>query len=520
MRPSRLIGAAFVYLLSSCAESGPAPYAKITPQISSNYSPSMATPSSLAASMAPAMVTVAPIAEIAKNSEDYTKYDPNAWVNTTTDNLSTFAVDVDTASYTISRRKLNEGVLPPASAIRVEEFVNYFTYDYQAPTKEAFAVHMEAAPSPFMAGRILLKVGVQGKKIEEGERQPAHLTFLVDTSGSMQSDDKLGLVKRSLQMMLERLQPGDTVAITTYAGDTRVALPPTSIENKSEILAAIDGLASGGGTAMASGLNLAYEQAAKGFKTNSINRVILLSDGDANLGPSTHEEMFKIISGYVAEGITLTTVGVGNGNYKDTTMEQLANKGNGNYVYLDGPAAAKRFFVEQLGSTLQVIAKDVKIQVDLSKDAVVRYRLIGYENRGIADHNFREDKVDAGEIGAGHSVTAIYELELNKKQTSELATVRVRAKEPNGQTAKEQEFPFAKSEIKADFSGASQDFQFAAAVVGFAERLRQNPDAASWKLSEIKKIAESNTKGREERNELVQLLNQAEQLGLGAAPVQ
>jgi Ca-activated chloride channel family protein len=519
MRSSRLIGAAFVYLLSSCTDSESVPYTKIMSQgLSNNYTLS---PSSVATSIAPPMmVTAIQSPEVAKNTEDFTKYDPNAWVSTTTDNLSTFAVDVDTASYTISRRKLNEGTLPPASAIRVEEFVNYFTYDYQAPTKDAFAVHLEAAPSPFTSGRVLLKVGVQGKKIEEGERQPAHLTFLVDTSGSMHSDDKLGLVKSSLQMMVERLQPGDTVAITTYAGDTRVALAPTGIEHKSEILSAIESLTSGGGTAMASGLGLAYEQAAKGFKANSINRVILLSDGDANLGPSTHEEMFKIISGYVEEGITLTTVGVGNGNYKDTTMEQLADKGNGNYVYLDGPAAAKRFFVEQLGSTLQVIAKDVKIQVDLSKDAVVRYRLIGYENRGIADHNFREDKVDAGEIGAGHSVTAIYELELSQKQTNDLVTVRVRAKEPTGQTAKEQEFPFSRKEIKADFGSASQDFQFAAAVIGFAERLRQNPDAANWKLSEIKKLAESNTKGKEDRNELVQLINQAAQLGLGATPVQ
>jgi Ca-activated chloride channel family protein len=539
MKPSRTIGAVLFYLLSACNSSSKNEPSAIMKMPSKYDNPPSGIPTADAPVMAEPPMAIAPgrpmnikgkekkssaissvmntasvQPDVTTNTEESQHNDPNAWVDTAKDQLSTFAIDVDTASYTMARRKLNDGTLPTPDAVRVEEFVNYFSYNYTAPTKGAFAVSMEAAPSPFTTGRVLLRVGVQGQKLEDGERKPAHLTFLVDTSGSMQSEDKLGLVKKALKMMVEHLQPGDTVALTTYAGDTRLILAPTSMDKKGDIIDAIEALTSGGGTAMSDGLKLAYEQAMKGFKTNSINRVIVLSDGDANLGPSSHEEMLKIIEGYVAEGVTLTTVGVGVGNYKDINMEQLADKGNGNYVYIDGPSAIKRFFVEQLGSSLQVIAKDVKIQVEFSKDAVARYRLIGYENRDIADADFRDDKVDAGEIGAGHSVTAIYELELSDAKTEELATVNVRAKEPEGSVAKEQSFAFAKKEVKKSFEESSSDFQFATAVVGFAEKLRKNADASAWSTTQIEDIAKKNLNKMSEREEFVQLLEQAIKLGL------
>ena len=447
------------------------------------------------------------------NSERYQEYKPNPWTDPAKDKLSTFAIDVDTASYTISRRKLNEGGLPPASAVRVEEFVNYFKYEYPQPKSGPFAVHYEAAPSPFDAKRVLLKVGVQGRKVAPEERAPVHLTLLVDVSGSMSSPDKLPLVQEALKVMVNNLKKTDTVALTTYAGANRLVLPATGLEEKEKILAAIDDLRSGGGTAMASGMELAYEQAMKTYEKGAVNRVVVCSDGDANIGPVGHDQILKSIEGYVQKGITMTTLGVGNGNYQDYRMEQLANKGNGNYVYLDSREAALRFFSEQLDGTLQVIAKDVKIQVEFSDDAVAQYRLIGYENRDIADKSFRDDKVDAGEIGSNHSVTALYELQLISKPKGPLATIRVRAKEPEGATAKEWEFPFDSKLVKAKLSEASGDFQFAAAVVGFAEILRKNPDAAEWSLDRIQELTRQNLNNSKERQEFLELIQRASKLG-------
>ncbi|MFY9224462.1 MAG: von Willebrand factor type A domain-containing protein, partial [Blastocatellia bacterium] len=453
------------------------------------------------------------------DTEAFTNYGVNAWTKTKKDNFSTFAVDVDTGSYTIARRMLNEGSLPPANSVRVEEFVNYFKYQYPAPVSEhPFSLTMEAATSPFNENRYLLRIGLKGREVKKAERPATHLTFLVDNSGSMNSDDKLGLVKKSLKMLVKNLEPQDTVAITTYAGGVDLVLPPTSIVDKAVILDAIDNLVSGGGTAMEAGIDLAYKQAHASFQADSINRIIICSDGDANIGKTSHKEILKQIKSYVDQGITVSTIGFGMGNYKDTMMEQFANKGNGNYYYIDNMSQAKRIFVEQLNGTLQVIAKDVKVQVEFDPANVSEYRLVGYENRDIADEDFRNDKVDAGEIGAGHTVTAIYEVKLRKQPESNLATVRLRYKTPDAQEttpAQEVAASFDLSRLKQNFDTASEDFRFSIAVAAFAEVLRGSFAAKDWSLEKIASIAETASQPSDrERQEFLQLVKKAQELKL------
>jgi Ca-activated chloride channel family protein len=453
------------------------------------------------------------------SSEAYKDYGTNAWVDSTKDALSTFAVDVDTASYTIARRKLTEGALPPKAAVRVEEFVNYFGYRYPRPDgARPFSVTADLAPSPFTAGRHILRVGVATRPLAVSERKPANLVFLVDVSGSMQSPDKLLLAKRALRILVDNLKDGDTVSLVTYAGSTRVVLAPTGLARKDQILSAIEELSAGGSTAMASGLELAYQQAAKGLRPGAISRVIVLSDGDANVGNTSHADMLKTIAGHVKEGVTLSTVGFGMGNYKDETMEQLANKGNGNNYYIDGISQARRVFQEQLGGTLEVVAKDVKIQVELDPAQVARYRLVGYENRDVADVDFRNDKVDAGEIGAGHQVTAVYEVELAAKRTAgALATVRVRHKEPRGEKAMEAAFPVLPAAVAPTFAAASDDLRFATAVAAFADVLRGSEDAEHWSLAEVRRIAAAAAGADRDRRELVALIDRAIALSGGGS---
>lgn len=444
----------------------------------------------------------------------------NPFVSTREDRLSTFAVDVDTASYTLTRRIVMEGGLPPRGAVRVEEMLNYFRYTYPAPApaEGPFTVHLDAAPSPFTEGRHLLRVGVQGKQLSLAERKPAHLTFLVDVSGSMQSPDRLPLAKRALRMLVDNLRDGDTVALVTYAGAVRRVLPPTGMERKALIHAAIEDLVAEGSTAMGSGIELAYQEAMKTLDGTSQSRVIILSDGDANVGQTSHEAILKSIRGYVKEGITLTTVGFGMNNYKDTMMEQLANQGNGNNFYVDSLMAARRVFQEQLGGTLEVIAQDVKLQVEFDPKQVTRYRLIGYENRAIADQSFRDDRVDAGELGAGHTVTALYELELAPGAGQGLATVRVRAKRPRGERASEREYLFQAGALAKTFKSASTDLRFAAAVMGAAELLRRSPHAEQWSLETVHEIARAATpRGNAEREEFLALLERARPLMRGVA---
>ncbi|WP_164014264.1 vWA domain-containing protein [Pyxidicoccus trucidator] len=447
--------------------------------------------------------------------EGYRDYGVNPFVTAAEDRLSTFAVDVDTGSYTLARRKVLEGTLPPREAVRVEEFLNYFRYAYPEPAASdgPLAVHLDAAPSPYTPGRHLLRVGVQGRRLSVSERKPAHLTFLVDVSGSMQSPDRLPLAKRALRMLVDNLRDGDTVALVTYAGNVRRVLPPTGMEHKASIHTAIEELSAGGSTAMASGIDLAYQQAMQTLDGASISRVIILSDGDANVGATSHQEILKTIQGHVKEGVTLTTVGFGMGNYQDTMMEQLANKGNGNHYYVDSLLAARRIFQEQLGGTLEVIAQDVKLQVEFDPEQVARYRLVGYENRDIADRDFRNDRVDAGEIGSGHTVTALYELELKPGAGEGLATVRMRAKRPRGESATERAHRFPARALASTFKEASADLRFASAVMGAAELLRRSPHADRWSFEQVREIARAATPaGNAEREEFLSLLEKARPL--------
>jgi Ca-activated chloride channel homolog len=451
----------------------------------------------------------APLAEPGGARETYGDHGVNSWTDTAKDHLSTFAADVDTASYTIARRKIVEGVMPPAESVRVEEFLNYFKYRYPQPEGGALGVTMDAAPSPFSAGKHLLRVGIQGRRLSVSERKPAHLTFLVDVSGSMQSPDKLPLAQRALRLLVDNLRDGDTVSLVTYAGNVRVVLPHTGMEKKALIHEAIAGLTAGGSTSMASGIELAYQQATKVLDGQSLSRVVILSDGDANVGRTTPDGIRELIAGHTKEGITVTTVGFGMGNYRDDVMEQFANKGNGNHYYVDSLFEAKRVFQTELGGTLEVIAQDVKLQVDFDPAQVNRYRLVGYENRDIADQDFRNDRVDAGEIGSGHTVTALYEIELKPGAGERLCTVRVRAKKPRGTEAAEKVFPFPADALAARFDGAANDLRFASAVMGAAELFRQSPHARGWNLDAILEIARSAAGGEADRREFVSLLEKS-----------
>jgi Ca-activated chloride channel family protein len=433
----------------------------------------------------------------------------NAFTETAKDRFSTFAVDVDTASYAVSRRYLNQGALPPHGAVRVEEFVNYFKYRYTPPEQGAFTVHLEGAPSPFNANRQFVRVGVQGKVVSRSQRKPAHLVFLVDTSGSMNQQDKLPLAKEAMKLAVKNLNENDTVAIVTYAGSTRDVLSPTPATDLERIYKAIDTLESGGGTAMGSGMQMAYKHAVKKASGNAVSRVVVLTDGDANIGPNVSADaMLNSIQGYVKEGVTLSAIGFGMGNYRDDLMEKLADKGNGNCFYIDSYKEAKKVFETQLTGTLEVIAKDVKIQVEFDPKVVSRYRLVGYENRDIADKDFRDDKVDAGEIGAGHSVTAVYEVELTGEKAP-LGTVRIRAKAPNGTEAAEQAFPFEQKMLRATLDGASADFRFALAVAATADVLRGSPSAQGWNLATVQKLAEGAIDGQADREEFTKLVVRA-----------
>ena len=483
----------------------------------------MASPSIYQSS---AMAPPPPSAQIAADpdgpAEAHHDWGKNPWVEASRDRLSTFAADVDTSSYTQARRALTEGALPVPASVRTEEFVNYFRYGFPAPAAGGpFAVVMDAAPSPLAPGRHILRVGVGTRANSTAERKPAHLVFLVDVSGSMGSADKLGLAQHALKVLTENLGPRDSVALVTYAGSTRVVLPATGMERRADILAAIDDLTAGGSTAMASGIDLAYEQAMKGLLPGAIARVIVLSDGDANVGPAGHEAHLRIIAERAKAGVTLSTIGFGTGNYKDHAMEQLANRGNGNSFYIDSAAAATKVFSEQLGATLEVVAKDAKLQVEFDPAVVARYRLLGYENRDIADAQFRDDTVDAGEIGAGHQVTAMYEVELTagaRLAPAPLGLVRIRHKAPEvGAADTATEATFAMTTPPApSFAAASADLRFAFAVAAFADVLRGAEDAQRWSLDEIAAIAREAAGDDRDRSELLTLIGAAR--GLRGTP--
>ena len=436
---------------------------------------------------------------------------PNPTTRTAEDRFSTFAIDVDTASYALARNYLRQGRLPDPASVRVEEWVNAFRYDLPAPKAEPFSVTSELAQSPFSEARALLKVSLQGREIANAERLPAHLVFLVDTSCSMSGGEKLGLAKRSMEVMLEGLTERDSVALVTYAGGVKDVLEPTAVtpRGREQIRAAIRSLWADGGTAMGSGMELAYRHAIRTVSSGSVSRVLVFSDGDANIGRNqSAAQMLEAVSAYVKEGVMLTTVGFGMGNYRDHTMEQLADKGNGQSVYIDSLDEAERVFGSRgLPGTLQAIAKDVKVQVEFDPRWVKSYRLVGYENRDVADEDFRNDAVDGGELGAGHSVTALYEVELAPGVEGELAVVRVRGQRPGGAGAFEVASKVEHPGRLPGIEDAGEEMRFATAVALAADILRGNTAASDASLARVQQLAASAMRNLPERAEFVHLLD-------------
>lgn len=420
----------------------------------------------------------------------FENYGTNPFIDTEDDNLSTFAMDVDTASYTIVRRFLTDGNLPDKDAVRVEEVLNYFNWRYPEPESGAFGINLEGAPSPFGGEKYwLLKIGIQGRHIEVKDRKDAMLTFVIDVSGSMDMENRLGLVKQALTLLVEQLRPTDRVAIVVYGSNAHMVLEPTPATQAGAILAAIEQLHTEGATNAEEGLRLGYQAAANAYQEGTINRVILCSDGVANVGNTGADSILRTIEDYAAKGIYLSTVGFGMGNYNDVLMEQLADKGNGSYAYVDTLEEARRIFVENLTGTLQVIAKDAKIQVDFNPQVVSRYRLLGYENRDIADDQFRDDKVDAGEVGAGHSVTALYEIKFQDETNGDALTVRIRYKDPDSGEVVEQAQTLGRDRFAPGFDAASPEFHLAAAVAEYAEILRQSYWAKGSQMSDVLTLA-------------------------------
>ena len=454
-----------------------------------------------------------------RGSERFTDHGVADMVLAEHDPFSTFGLDVDTASYTFARRRLREGGLPPAASVRVEEFVNYFSYDYVGPTGEApFAVNMEAAPSPWSKRSHIMRIGVQGRRLGPADRPPLRLTFLVDVSGSMHRPDRIGYVRESLDWLVDRLGPEDSVSIVTYAGRTEVVLEPTPVTRAGEIRSAIAGLETGGGTDMGSGVELAYFLARAAYVPDAENRVVVLSDGDANVGARSHSALLDLIEEHAGRGITLTALGFGTGNYNDTLMEQLADQGDGNYHYVDSMEEARRVFGDRLGATMHTIARDVKLQVHFDPGAVHAWRLLGYENRAIADESFRDDAVDAGEIGSGHQVTALYEVVLRDgyldHPARNLATVRLRAKRPGPDgPAGEWLTHFPARLVTPELPDASEDFRVALAAATFAEKLRGSPHVEEVSYEALAGLlATARRPDEPEDDELYQLVRTAGQL--------
>jgi Ca-activated chloride channel family protein len=423
--------------------------------------------------------------EPVKPDPSFHGYGTNPFVKTADDIKSTFSLDVDTGSYTVMRRYLTEGRLPPVDAIRVEEFLNFFRYKDAAPDGETFAIHLEAAPSRFGKGLHLLRVGIKAKEIAKKDRMPAVLTFVIDTSGSMEENGRLEMVKAALNLLVDQLGEGDLVGIVKYTDDATVVLEHT--DNKDAIKKALEPLHPENSTNAEAGIRLGYQLAGKKFRKESINRVILCSDGVANVGRTGPDEILQLIGDQKAKGVTLTSIGVGMGTYNDTLLEQLANKGNGGYHYIDDLKEAKRVFVEQLTGTLQTVAMDARVQVEFDPAVVVKHRLIGYENRKMANEDFRNDKKDAGEVGAGHNVVALYEVELAEgaKDADRLVKVVVRYCEPDTKKMAEHTRGLARGAVKKEFRGATLNYQLSAIVAEFAEILRKSPHAEGATLEGV-----------------------------------
>ncbi|MDR2756957.1 MAG: von Willebrand factor type A domain-containing protein [Planctomycetaceae bacterium] len=476
------------------------------------------------------------------NDETYKNTVENEFKPVTTGEFSTFSIDVDTASYTTMRRYLNEtGTCPPADSVRIEEYINYFKYNYAPPTDgKPFATYIDVSPCPWESKHLLARIGIKGKEYNTEERPALNLVFLIDVSGSMSASNRLPLVQRGLTELVEMLQPKDRVAIVTYAGTSRVALPSVSGQEKRAILDSINGLGAGGSTAGAAGIKTAYETARKYYDKKAQNRVILCTDGDFNVGETNNKTLEEMIADEAKSGVFLTILGFGMGNYKDERLKILSMRGNGNYGYIDTPEEARRLLVESLTGTLFAIAKDVKIQVDFNPAAVAGYRLIGYENRKLRDEDFHNDKIDAGEIGAGHTVTALYEIvpvnenvpatvdksrysketpvipdadvpadntksvTKDSAKSEELMFVKLRYKLPEENKSSLLEYPV--SAVSKEMSG---DSQFAAAVALFGMLLRESRYSGNGNYDSVLELATPNTNDNQYRKEFIELVKKA-----------
>lgn len=426
----------------------------------------------------------------------FENYGVRSFIETERDSLSTFALDVDSASYDIGREYLTANQLPPSESVRVEEYINAFEYDYPSP-RDGLGLMADAGPSPFNPDNIIVRVGVQAEQVRYDDRADVNLTFVVDTSGSMDRSDRLGLVKVALRRLVAELDGDDTVSIVTYSDSGDIILPPTSIRDSDTILDAIDDLRPGGSTNLEAGLAVGYELASEAFVEDAINRVVLASDGVANVGMTDPDGLVQQIRDDADRGIQLVTVGVGMGNYNDVVMETLANDGDGFYSYVNTEEQAEKLFSDDLMSSLVTVAIDGKIQVDFDTEVVKEYRLLGFENRAVHDDDFRNDDVDAGELGSGHQVTALYELKLRDGESSNvsgsarLGTVSLRWEDPDTHDVRENRLELTGAILESDWFETAEDFRLAITVATYAEVLRQSQYATDVELKNIAEEAHS-----------------------------
>jgi Ca-activated chloride channel family protein len=471
------------------------------------------------------------------NTEEYDAIHENIFHDAIRNPLSTFSIDVDAASYSNIRRFINNGNRPPKDAVRIEEMVNYFDYDYEQPKRDdPFAVVTEISTAPWNPKHKLVHIGLQGKKIPTENLPASNLVFLIDVSGSMDEPNKLPLLKSSFKMLVEELRPQDHVAIVVYAGAAGLVLEPTPGSEKKKIIEALDRLEAGGSTAGGAGINLAYATARQYFKKGGNNRVILATDGDFNIGESSNASMERLIEAKRQEGIFLTVLGYGMGNYKDSKMETLADKGNGNYAYIDNITEARKVLVNEFGGTLFTIAKDVKLQIEFNPTHVKAYRLIGYENRMLKSEDFNNDKKDAGELGSGHTVTALYEIipvgveseffKINElkyqttkidpaaKKSDELMTIKLRYKKPDEDVSKLIVHPLKDDNIA--LTKTSDNFRWSASVAAFGMLLRESEYSKSYTYDDVVQLAQG-ARGTDKEGYRIEFINMVKSFGMVAS---
>jgi Ca-activated chloride channel family protein len=484
----------FALLLSACASAAPTPIA-VEPRSNPPAREAPFVPQATAAGQP------APVPTTVYQGNYYQDPGVNPEERTRRDHLSTFSLDVDTAAYSEARSYVRSGSLPPYEAVRAEEFINAFDQGYNTPQNAAFAIYADGAPNPFRSdGTYFLRIGIQGYAVPSVARKPLVLTFVIDVSGSMDGD-RLQMVKNALEMLVYQLDYRDTVTIVTYGSDARLLLGPTRGDQQDRIIPTIKRLRTEGSTNAEAGLRLGYQYAMQAFNPQASNRVILCSDGVANTGQTSPDALLNMVSGYVADGIDLTSIGVGMGNYNDVLLEQLADRGNGNYFYVDSQEQARQVFVDNLTANLQVIAYDAKVQVDFNSDVVSEYRLIGYENRQIADQDFRDDSVDAGEIGPGHTATAVYQVKLSPAAEGRIATVQLRWQDADTREVREINGNFNTWDLYSSYDEADPYYRNAVLVAQYAEVLRASPYAQAT-LGELARMA--NQLARTLRDEKVQ----------------